>query len=207
MQNVDELCIKYLMDELDPSEKILVEKKMREDPNVLIEIESLRSTLKKLDALPFKNPPGDVVDRVCQIARERKVNATKPIPLMNSFGSNARYWGAAAAIVLSFSVGTYFLFSNNSQPANLNAAANTEVTTQKSNQANSNVQPWVDHNNILYIQANNTSAGNSSLASQAATSSTDSVFMQSMKKLTPLNGTMLNAQKPLDLHLASDKQE
>jgi 23S rRNA maturation mini-RNase III len=201
MQNVDELCIKYLMNELDPSERILVEKKMREDPNILIEIESLRCTLQKLDALPYEDPPEHITENIMNIARERQASRTRPIPLLNSFGSNARYWGAAAAIVLSFSVGTYFLFNNSTQTVNVNMPEKTEVSAKQQASSKSVIQPWIDHNNILYIQANNTSG------TQTASSMTDTVFMKSMKKLRPLNGTVINADKPLDLQLAREKQE
>jgi len=201
MQNVDELCIKYLMNELDPSERILVEKKMREDPDILIEIESLRCTLQKLDALPYQDSPEHITENILNIARERRASRTRPIPLLNTFGSNARYWGAAAAIVLSFSVGTYFLFNNSTQTVDVNMPEKTEVSAKQQTTSKSVIQPWIDHNNILYIQANNTSG------TQTASSMTDTVFMKSMKKLRPLNGTVINADKPLDLQLAREKQE
>jgi hypothetical protein len=77
----------------------------------------------------------------------------------------------------------------------------TEVSAKQQASSKSVIQPWIDHNNILYIQANNTSG------TQTASSMTDTVFMKSMKKLRPLNGTVINADKPLDLQLAREKQE
>ena len=38
-------AIRYLMKEMDPSEEMEFEKQMREDENLLIEVESLRATL------------------------------------------------------------------------------------------------------------------------------------------------------------------
>ena len=196
MQNIEELCIKYLMDELDPSEKVLVENKMREDPNILIEIESLRSTLKKLDDLPVYNPPADVTQALVDLARDNKNTAVMPIPLVGSMAHNVRYWGAAAVLVLSVSVGSYFIFSSGSQSVKMSTPVNTALNKQASNQM---LKPWVDRNNIMTITPSN--------SSQVASVTTDTAISNSMKKLKPLKNPILNTDQSLDLHLATSKQE
>lgn len=199
MQNIEELCIKYLMDELDPSEKVLVEKKMREDPNILIEIESLRCTLKKLDNLPVYDPPAKVTQALVDLARDNNNNtAVTPIPLLGNMAHNVRYWGAAAVLVLSVSVGSYFIFSNESQSVKMNAQTNTAMSSPAV-QGSQTVKPWVDRNNIIYITPTN--------SSQVASVNTDTALSGSMKNLKPLKNPILNQDQTLDLHLAGSKQE
>lgn len=199
MQNIEELCIKYLMDELDPSEKILVEKKMREDPNILIEIESLRCTLNKLDDLPVYSPPAEVAQALVDLARDNKNTAVTPIPLLGNMAHNVRYWGAAAVLVLSVSVGSYFIFSNGSQSMKVSTQTINTAMNSQSAQSNQTVKPWVDKNNIIYITPTN--------SSQVASVNTDTALSGSMKNLKPLKNPVLNQDQSLDLHLAGSKQE
>ncbi len=198
MQNIEELCIKYLMDELDPSEKVLVEKRMKEDPNILIEIESLRCTLNKLDDLPVYNPSVEVTQAIVDLARDSKRTAVTPVPLLGNMAHNVRYWGAAAVLVLSVSVGSYFIYSDGSQSVKMNVQTNTTFGDQAM-QNDRAVKPWVDKNNILYISPTN--------SSQVATVSNDTSLSGSMKKLKPLKNPIIQSDQPLDLHLARTKQE
>lgn len=198
MQNIEELCIKYLMDELDPSEKILVEKRMKEDPNILIEIESLRCTLKKLDDLPVYNPSKEVTQAIIDLASDNKRTPATPIPLLGNMAHNVRYWGAAAVLVLSVSVGSYFIFSNGSQSVKMSTTTNTAVRDQAM-RSNPAVKPWVDKNDIMYISPTN--------SSQVASVDNDTSLAGSMKKLKPLKNPVIQSDQPLDLHLARSKQE
>ena len=59
MINNDEGCIRYLMQEMDPAEEIEFEREMLKNQDLLIEVESLRRTDKKLGKLPLINPPND----------------------------------------------------------------------------------------------------------------------------------------------------
>ena len=72
------------MKEMDPSEEMEFEKKIREDENLLIEVESLRATNRKLAGLPLQNPPKHLTQKIANEAKqlkEKKVrkNKTKEI--------------------------------------------------------------------------------------------------------------------------------
>lgn len=202
MLNDEELCIKYLMNELDPSEKILVENKMHEDPNILIEIESLRSTLNKLDNLPVLSPPEEITQSIVSLAGENKRTIVTPVPLLGSLTHNVRYWGAAAVLVLSVSVGSYFLFSSNTQAVKMNVpASNASIEAQQTSSSTSNqVKPWVDRNDVIYITP--------TTSSQTASTTSDTALSNSLKKLRPLNNPLINSnQQSQSLQLARDKQQ
>ena len=68
-------AIRYLMKEMDPSEEMEFEKMMREDENLLIEVESLRATNRKLSDLPSKNPPKQLIKNISDDLKQ--LQATK----------------------------------------------------------------------------------------------------------------------------------
>lgn len=177
MLNADELCLKYILNELDPSEVLLVEQAMKEDENVLIEIESLRATLRKLDKLPEVSPSEDVRQKILQRASEYAANRTSTA----FFGTNsagATYLAVAALLIVTISIG---LYSYNAQPGvtDHTAAPVSETVTTLSapvsgsaapaisgtsplptlNSSSQRVQPWVDNNNVLRIGVSNSSSG------------------------------------------------
>lgn len=105
MSNVDELCVKYVFDELDPSEVTIVEQAMTNDQNLLIEVESLKSTWRKLKKLPELTPPANISKAVIDQARDFSNQ-------QQFFGNHWRNPGllATAAIVLfSLLVSTAYL--------------------------------------------------------------------------------------------------
>jgi hypothetical protein len=149
MQNVDELCIKYVLNELDSSEKLQVEQAMREDENILIEIESLKLTLKKLEQLPHKAPPEYVQQKVLQMALQQRQKRTKGFQYS---WKQVTYLAAAAVLILAGGLGWAQI--NQNQPgvagsAEVNSAAITGNTANTD--GNTVIEPWVDRQNILYI--------------------------------------------------------
>lgn len=157
MQNVDELCIKYVLNELDASELAFIEQAMREDANVLIEVESLRSTLRKLDKLPNMAPPTAIQEKVRLLAQEsaqRRIRARN----VKILGSGLL---AAAAVVLGF--GLYFYPSNALETSHVvdmsesvQPVVNPSIEQHEgqrltvSDQAPS-TEPWVDRQNIIRL--------------------------------------------------------
>lgn len=98
-------CIRYLMKEMDPSEELLMERAMMEDEDLLIEVESMRQTFKKLDQLPEVEPPSHVQESIMQKAAEqakknRKSNTFKP----------AFKYAVAATLALTFTASGAWLF-------------------------------------------------------------------------------------------------
>ncbi|MCH8557023.1 MAG: hypothetical protein LAT84_04340 [Balneolia bacterium] len=177
MHNADELCLKYILNELDPSEVLLVEQAMKEDENVLIEIESLRATLRKLDKLPEVSPSEDVRQKILQQASEYAANQTSS-GFFGTTPAGATYIAVAALLIVTISIG---LYSYNSQPgvADHTAEPASETVTTLSvpvtgsaaatisgrstlpalNRPSQGVQPWVDNNNVLRIGVSNSSSG------------------------------------------------
>lgn len=133
MHNTDDhKAIRYLMKEMDPSEELEFEKQMREDEDLLIEVESLRATKKKLSALPDLTPPKDITNNIAQKAEEAaKQNAGY------SFKSIFVRAAVAAALLASLT-GGYLYYSS--------IPAETGSTNIANSQA---VEPWVDRNDIL----------------------------------------------------------
>ena len=114
MSNVDELCVKYVFDELDPSEITLVEQAMHHDQNLLIEIESLKSTWRKLKKLPEMSPPEDISKAVLDQAREY----SNQQQLFGTQWNNPGLLATAAIVLFSLMISTaYLLPGDNSKSA------------------------------------------------------------------------------------------
>jgi anti-sigma-K factor RskA len=167
MRNENNDCIRYLMKEMDPSEELLMERAMMEDEDLLIEVESMRQTLKKLDKLPEKNPPSELSDQIMeQAAAQAQKNRASTI---SSFKPAFKY-AVAATIALTLTAGGawFYIGSEGDNRQQLSTAstsndAETEVTTGSSGFAldtqlfqtimaqEEEVEPWVDRNNVLHF--------------------------------------------------------
>lgn len=202
MQSDDALCIKYLMNELDPAEIVLVEKKMESDPNFLIEVECMRRTLKRLDKLPTMSPPDALVDQICTEAVEYN-ESVKPIPLVNRIFQDARYASAAAILIIGVSAGSWFIFnSTTGQAENVSGYQfqNTTAPANANEQADNEVSPWVDHNNVLSIQAVNSNGSKTNAVA-------DSSILKSLHKLRALDNNVGSSARSPEIELARQKQE
>lgn len=173
MRNEDNDCIRYLMKEMDPSEEIQMEREMMEDEDLLIEVESMRQTLQKLDGLPEIEPPSDVTESVMEKAAEKAEENRKS---NRSFRKPAFKFAVAATLALTITAGGAWLFVesegvnnpqqtiNSSSPSTSaqvsESSAGAVQLTNNSNSKNmqtasngvqedSNIDPWVDRNDIL----------------------------------------------------------
>ncbi|GAA5520964.1 hypothetical protein LQ318_04430 [Aliifodinibius salicampi] len=167
MRNENNDCIRYLMKEMDPSEELLMERAMMEDEDLLIEVESMRQTLKKLDRLPEKNPPSELSDQIMeQAAAQAQKNRASTI---SSFKPAFKY-AVAATIALTLTAGGAWFYigseGDNRQQLSTSSTssdAETEVTTGSSGFSldtqlfqtimaqEEEVEPWVDRNNVLHF--------------------------------------------------------
>jgi|GEM_PF-391016 len=176
-------CIRYLMKEMDPSEELLMERAMMEDEDLLIEVESMRQTLKKLDKLPEVEPPSHVTKAIKKKASEQ---AKKNRKRDQTFKPVYKY-AIAATLALTITAGGGWLYigseetkSNNAQQtATASVSSPTATQTQGVKQVNttnassnstgfvgsnvenqsptatpgsSNVEPWVDREDILRFE-------------------------------------------------------
>ncbi len=105
MSNVDELCIKYVFDELDPSEVTLVEQAMINDQNLLIEGESLKSTWKKLRNLPELTPPPNISEAIMDQARDYSSQQQ----FFGNSWNNPGLLATAAIVLFSLLISTAYL--------------------------------------------------------------------------------------------------
>ena len=141
MQKNDEDCIRYLMREMDPSEEIEFEREMMSNENLLIEVESLRSTYNKVKKLPLKQTPKELLAKVKEQAikdQQKRLQTS-----FNMIGWLGKTVAAAATILLIISVGVYFFnpFSENV----ISKSSNSQVISA------SPVQPWVDRNEVIKV--------------------------------------------------------
>ena len=146
MHTDENKAIRYLMKEMDPSEEMEFEKQMRGDGDLLIEVESLRATNRKLLGIPHKTPPADLTTAITEKAKEiqskRKPGTANIIFFMKR--------GIAAAILLGAFTGGYMYYSDYSG-SQATQSSGTET-----------VEPWVDRNEVLRFSADQ-QAGRSSI--------------------------------------------
>lgn len=144
--------IRYLMKEMDPSEEAEFEKLMRDDEDLLIEVESMRVTKHKLSNLPHKNPPKELTNKVLNDVKQLQSKKSKS---QNAFSTFVQR-GLAAAILLMAFTGGYFYFSDTSATMQ-EATTPTDVET---------VKPWVDRNEILRFSNGDQNTEPSSIQSE-----------------------------------------
>lgn len=175
MRNEDNDCIRYLMKEMDPSEELLMERAMMEDEDLLIEVESMRQTLQKLDKLPKVDPPTDVTEAVMEKAAQQ---AEKNRKNNQTFRAPAFKMAVAATLALTITAGgAWFYVGAEKDPVQPQAvtspesSAPTQVTESSagvqftntnngngidniesistSAQQTRNIDPWIDRNDII----------------------------------------------------------
>ncbi len=161
MRNEDNDCIPYLMKEMDPSEEILMEQAMMEDEDLLIEVESMRQTLKKLDKLPRIEPPSYVQDAVL----EKASNHTEKKKFNQSLKPAFKY-AVAATLALTVTAGGMWFYiggeaGESQQSETTQAQASTNMSLQLNNSTietasakNPQIEPWVDRDNVLHFEDN-----------------------------------------------------
>ena len=155
--------IRFLMDEMDPSEKISFEQRIRLDQDLLIEVESLKKTWQKTSTIPSFNTPEHLKKAILD-----KAEASIAI------SANKWTWQGvqrhAIKIAASFLVMATVLITWNTWTPTSNAdnatSANTSVIEQhtsdpvthsnKENAAKNNlgervseITPWIDQNHII----------------------------------------------------------
>ena len=150
--------IRFLMDEMDPSEKISFEKRIRLNQDLLIEVESLKKTWEKTNAYPSLESPERVKEAI--FAKAEASNKSwnwKWIP-QHSFKVAASFLVMATALI---AWNTWMPRNESESTGSLNTPidvqqSNAPLTTAKysgigsdANETDSEITPWVDHNHII----------------------------------------------------------
>ena len=141
MQKSEDVCIRYLMREMDPSEEVEFEREMMADENLLIEVESLRKTYQKLGKLPLWEPPPDLS---AKIATEAVQAQQEQISRSNRW-TNIMSRSVAAAAVAILIISTALYFSNGEAYTQTDTIQNAENLTTET------VAPWVDRSNTIHF--------------------------------------------------------
>jgi hypothetical protein len=150
------------MKEMDPSEELLMEQAMMSDENLLIEVESMRQTYSKLDGLPKLEPPShlqqSVLKQASEYAEKKRKSNTSLIPAFK--------YAVAATLALTITAGGTWLYVG-SEEQNQTPAASAETPAQSLSPQNSilfnnniqtasatasDIEPWIDRNNILHFE-------------------------------------------------------
>ncbi|HYW35327.1 MAG TPA: hypothetical protein VE868_07970 [Balneolaceae bacterium] len=198
MQNDENDVIRYLMKEMDPSEEVLMERAMMEDDDLLIEVESMRQTLHRLDEMPEKAPPAELTESIIREAGEYKRNS----PPWQAIPAELLKYAAVLVIGMGLGSGLWMALSptsSNKNPKTASAVSTsaTSVNSAKSvKNAKSNTKPWVDRHNVIYYQDK-----------FSRKASYQAMRQTSMQKLTPVNpsSTGMMRSSPA-IHLTSDDQ-
>lgn len=202
MPNDNNDSIRYLMKEMDPSEEVLMERSMMEDEDLLIEVESMRQTLKRLDDdLPEVEPPAHVTENILKKASEHKPDTSSYI-IPISMGKNGMGYIAAAAVVAVGLISGVFFYQEGSERTETGQSTQQKAASVSSqtplealdvqmlpvNSTDIDVEPWVDRNEILRFEDQFSEQGRAEY---------DSILNTSTEKLKPLNDQMqLNGGAP-----------
>jgi hypothetical protein len=201
MSKIENRCIAYIYNEMDPSERLEFERELQNDENLLIELESLKSTASNLGGLTQIEPPEFVINNV-----RSKINKEKLIE--NDRGSY-KYLFASAAITL-VAVMLYGAIvvqdqsvaddearlSNDASQASISSGNISTVSTGSAEELNE-VSPWVDHDEVIHFHER---------FNRGSVASVDSMFNNSLEKLTRVNSSRTIQQVQQQIHLTGSNR-
>lgn len=168
----DTKSIKYVLKEMDPAEQVEFEREMMQNPDLRIEVESIRRMNNKINNLPELTPPVELTSSVLDFASSR--GKTK------NTSSGKSYFLSAAVLILGLTTGSLIL----QQPFGLSddtagdAAISMQGSSNKIDQPRQNaihLKPWTDRNNVLHLSR--FEGGDNSMP--------DSELVRSLNKLRP----------------------
>jgi hypothetical protein len=183
--------IRYVMEEMDPSEEVLMERAMMEDDDLLIEVESMRHTMQRLNDLPEKEPPAELTQ---SIVREAKTHQKHRRGWADVSPNMYKY---AAVLMIGICLGGGMWFFMNfyfGQRGNVRQATAT-ISTQRL-PVKPQVKPWVDRHDIIYFQDK-----------FSEKSGYQSIQQASLHKLTPVQQPAVNSYSTSpNVHLTSEER-
>ncbi len=177
MQHDENAVIRYLMKEMDPSEELLMERAMMEDDDLLIEVESMRKMLHRLEDMPDRQPPADLSGSIVQQAADYKKQQSR------WFSVPADFYKYAAVLIIGAGLGSgVWMFFDTSPEAPANnydnpAAIISTLQPEAADNSNADAEPWVDRDDVIYFQ---------DMFNEGSTGY-NAIHEASMEKLTPVN--------------------
>ncbi|HMB41230.1 MAG TPA: hypothetical protein VKM37_04575 [Balneolaceae bacterium] len=197
MSKIEDRCIAYIYNEMDPAERLEFERELQKDEDLLIELETLRRTAGCLNGLRCIEPPEFVVNSVKNKAESTTIKKTD--------AGSYRYLFASAAITL-FAVMVYgaVIIQDQQRPgsADSNSTGNSEASLSTAGNISSvaagtagemeEISPWVDHDEVIHFHER---------FNRGSVASVDSMFNHSLKKLTRVNSSRTVQQVQQQIHL------
>jgi hypothetical protein len=210
--------IRYLMNEMDPSEAIQYERELEQNPDLRIDIESMRRAADHLHQVPLFSAPQAVLNEALSFASQ-KAQHRKRIQLRK------RTLQAAAVLTLAIVPALYF---SSTESETLSDPGSLVQSTPSS--------PWVDQNESIRLAVTGVGGNTSSSSSQtglAQTSSVqqtrtasptffltlesengnrqtagvlDSIYQESFRKLRPIQQEVQLPTTPRDLQLTGSSR-
>lgn len=193
MSRIENRCIAYIFDEMDPAERLEFERELDSDENLLIELESLKKTACSLSNMKCVEPPETVVNLVMSKAESTAGNSKE--------SSSYRYLFASAAVtviaVIIYGAGLVQdqesgpSVSTTEQSASVSSLANRGNSADVSDNTDE-LSPWVDNDEVIHFHER---------FNRGSVASVDSMFNSSLNKLTRVNsaGTLQQVQQQIHL--------
>lgn len=148
MSRRDTKSIKYILNELDPAEKVEFERELNANPDLIIEVESIRRMQNKIEDLPEISPPAELSDSIIKLAAEHSAKQSK---------SNFRLYLSAAVLLFGLTTGSLLMdnpFSSDEAQSQASMQLNHSVIESEPEQIAPNHtahSPWVDRNDVLRL--------------------------------------------------------
>src|SRR6056297_1530461 len=197
MSKIENRCIAYIYNEMDPAERLEFERELQKDEDLLIELETLKRTAGCLNGLRCIEPPEFVIDHVKIKAESKTVKKKDTV--------SYKYLFASAAITL-FAVMVYGVVilqdqqqadsadtvSSSTPESSFSSVGNITAVSVGSGGETDEVTPWVDHDEVIHFHER---------FNRGSVASVDSMFNHSLKKLTRINSSGTVQQVQQQIHL------
>lgn len=156
MSKEDTNSIKYILEEMDPAEIVEFERNMASNPDLRIEVESIRRMKNKLEALPDLSPPPHLTHSLLSMAADES---------KKKHGGRSRYFLSAAVVILGLTTGS-LMIQNSFENDENSSQASTSLpslgnSAQQEQSFTSGLKPWVDRQNVLHLNGFETGANSS----------------------------------------------
>lgn len=147
MSKEDTNSLKYILEEMDPAEKVEFEREMATNPDLRIEVESIRRMKKKLSTLPDLSPPKHLTDAILSYAAGQSSKKQ---------GTRSGYFLSAAVVILGLTTGSLILnnpFDDTGTGFNASEAFPSygHELTQQAESRPADLKPWVDRKDVLHL--------------------------------------------------------
>lgn len=197
MSKIENRCIAYIYNEMDPSERLEFERELQSDENLLIELESLKRIAGNLNGLNCIEPPDSVINSI-------KSRAESEIQNSSDFGSFKYLFISAAVTLLAVMIYGGVLLQNQQTPnesdanesdqsiSSISVPGNVSGTPADIKRGSEEISPWVDHGEAIHFHER---------FNRGSVASVDSMFDNSFNKLTRVNssGTLQQVQQQIHL--------